>query len=88
MPSLARAFDGGVPMLYSGMDLRTRSLVIHMLDADGGLDREAELATRREAVTEYSAPSLAPTTPSWSACRAGGLLDGQGDGRHPPGADC
>ena len=47
-------------MLFSGIDLHKRSLVIHTLDAEGALVREAEMATRREAVTAYFAALPGP----------------------------
>ena len=47
-------------MLYSGIDLHKRSLVIHTLDAEGTLVREAELATHRGAVTAYFATLPGP----------------------------
>ena len=40
-------------MLYSGIDLHKRSLVIHTLDADGTTAREAELKSDRAAVLAY-----------------------------------
>src|SRR5215211_2050291 len=42
-----------VPMLFSGIDLHKRSLVIHTLDADGATAREAELTSDRAAVMAY-----------------------------------
>ena len=40
-------------MLFSGIDLHKRSLVIHTLDADGATMREAELRSDRAAVMAY-----------------------------------
>lgn len=40
-------------MLFSGIDLHERSLVIHTLDADGAAMREAELRSDRAAVMAY-----------------------------------
>ena len=40
-------------MLFSGIDLHKRSLVIHTLDADGTTTREAELRSDRAAVMAY-----------------------------------
>lgn len=40
-------------MLYSGIDLHKRSLVIHTLDADGTTAREAQLKSDRAAVLAY-----------------------------------
>lgn len=40
-------------MLYSGIDLHKRSLVIHTLDADGTTTREAQLKSDRGAVLAY-----------------------------------
>ena len=40
-------------MLFSGIDLHKRSLVIHTLDADGTTAREAELKSDRAAVMAY-----------------------------------
>src|SRR5690349_2842052 len=40
-------------MLFSGIDLHKRSLVIHTLDADGVTAREAELKSDRAAVSAY-----------------------------------
>jgi transposase len=40
-------------MVYSGIDLHKRSLVIHTLDADGATTREAELKSDRGAVLAY-----------------------------------
>ena len=42
-------------MLYSGIDLHKRSLVIHTLDADGPTTREAQLTSDRAAVVAYFA---------------------------------
>src|SRR5919201_541561 len=47
-------------MLYSGIDLHKRSLVIHTVDAEGRVAREAELATHREAVAAYFATLPGP----------------------------
>ena len=46
--------------LYSGIDLHKRSLVIHTVDAEGRVAREAELATHREAVAAYFATLPGP----------------------------
>src|SRR5215204_5610094 len=40
-------------MLFSGIDLHKRSLVIHTLDAEGTTTREAELRSERAAVLAY-----------------------------------
>jgi transposase len=40
-------------MLYSGIDLHQRSLVIHTLDAEATTTREAELESDRGAVLAY-----------------------------------
>lgn len=40
-------------MLFSGIDLHKRSLVIHTLDADGATTREAELRSNRATVLAY-----------------------------------
>ena len=40
-------------MLFSGIDLHKRSLVIHTLDAEGVTMREAELRSDRAAVMAY-----------------------------------
>ena len=40
-------------MLYSGIDLHKRSLVIHMLDADGVTALQAELKNDRGAAFAY-----------------------------------
>jgi transposase len=40
-------------MLFSGIDLHKRSLVIHTLDAEGATTREAELRSDRAAVMAY-----------------------------------
>ena len=40
-------------MLYSGIDLHKRSLVIHTLHADGTTTREAQLKSDRSAVLVY-----------------------------------
>ena len=47
-------------MLYSGIGLHKRSLVIHTLDADEAVVREATLAGRREAVAAYCATPPGP----------------------------
>jgi len=47
-------------MLYSGIDLHKRSLVIHTLDADRRPVREAALASRCEAVRAYFATLPGP----------------------------
>jgi len=47
-------------MLYSGIDLHKRSLVIHTVAEDGTRVREAELATARPALTAYFATLPAP----------------------------
>src|SRR5918911_476101 len=47
-------------MLYSGIDLHKRSLVVHALTADGATAREAELAATRPAVTAYFATLPGP----------------------------
>lgn len=47
-------------MLFSGIDLHKRSLVVHTLDAEGTVVRQAELATQREAVTAYFATLPGP----------------------------
>jgi hypothetical protein len=58
-------------MLYSGIDLHKRSLVIHTLDAEGGVAREAELAAHRRAVIAYFATLPGPHRAVVDACRAG-----------------
>jgi hypothetical protein len=40
-------------MLYSGIDLRKRSLVTHPLDADGATTREAQVQSDHRAVLAY-----------------------------------
>jgi len=40
-------------MLYSGIDLHKRSVVIHTLDAHGATIAEASLPTQRTAITSY-----------------------------------
>ena len=40
-------------MLFAGIDLHKRSLVIHTLDAEGATTREAELRSDRAAVMAY-----------------------------------
>ena len=57
-------------MLYSGIDLHTRSLVIHTLDADSTGVREAELAARREAVATYFAALPGPHRPAVECVRS------------------
>lgn len=47
-------------MLYSGIDLHKRTLAIHTLDAAGALVRQADLPTRREAITAYFATLPGP----------------------------
>src|SRR5215217_2506645 len=47
-------------MLFSGIDLHKRSLAIHTVDAQGARVREADLPTRREAVTAYFAALPGP----------------------------
>ena len=58
-------------MLFSGIDLHKRSLVIHTLDADGTTTREAELKSDRGAVLAYFGTLAGRTARSSSACRAG-----------------
>ena len=55
-------------MLYSGIGLHKRSLVIHTLDADEAVVREATLAGRREAVAAYCATPRARTAPVAARC--------------------
>ena len=47
-------------MLFSGIDLHKRSLVIHTLDAEGVTTREAELRNDRAAVMAYFATLAGP----------------------------
>jgi transposase len=47
-------------MLYSGIDLHKRSLVVHTVAEDGRAVREAELATTRPALTAYFATLPGP----------------------------
>lgn len=47
-------------MLYSGIDLHKRSMVIHTVAEDGRAVREAELATTRPALTAYFATLSGP----------------------------
>jgi len=47
-------------MLFSGIDLHKRSLVIHTLDAEGVTTREAELRSDRAAVMAYVATLAGP----------------------------
>jgi hypothetical protein len=47
-------------MLFSGIDLHKRSLVIHTLDAEGATAREAELKSDRGAVLAYFATLAGP----------------------------
>ncbi len=59
-------------MLYSGIDLHKRTMVIHTLDANGTTTREAALQSDRGAVLAYFGTLSGPhTAPSSSACRAG-----------------
>jgi hypothetical protein len=52
-------------MLYSGLDLHKRTLVLSTVTADGRPVRDAKLPTTREAVRRYSRRSPARTGPSW-----------------------
>jgi len=47
-------------MLYSGIDLHKRSLVIHTLDADRTTSREAQLKSDRAAVLAYFGTLASP----------------------------
>ena len=47
-------------MLYSGIDLHKRSLVIHTVDADGSAVPEAEMPIARGAVSAYFATLPGP----------------------------
>jgi hypothetical protein len=58
-------------MLFSGIDLHKRSLVIHTLDAEAVTTREAELRSDRAAVMAYFATLAGRTARSSSASRAG-----------------
>ncbi len=62
-------------MLFSGIDLHERPLVVHALDADGATTREAELKSDRAAVLAYFGTLAGPhravveCVPSWYGLR-------------------
>jgi hypothetical protein len=72
-------------MLFSGIDLHKRSLVIHTRDADGTTTRETELRSDRAAVMAYFGALAGPHRAVVECVQAG---TGSATCSRPPALTC